>query len=65
MGSTVNVAKNCTLVMEKQSIRFNYIIYPGSYNDTKVLTYEAHTGQLVGKQTLDQNNYNNLWHPET
>jgi len=40
--------------MEKQSVRFICIIYPGKNNGTILLMYEAHTKQLEQKQTLDK-----------
>ena len=51
--------------MEKQSTCFIFIIYPEKHNDTVLLTYEAHTKQLVSPPSnFGPKNYSNLWHPE-
>ena len=46
--------------MEKQSIHFNFIIYPEKHNGTVLLAYETHPEQLEQKRDLDQTTTVNL-----
>ena len=50
--------------MEKQSTRFICIVYPEKHNGTVLLTYEAHTKQLVSPHPIWTNNYSNPQRPQ-